>query len=154
MLRGGTFTAQKRRSRRLDGKNLYTRNFFLEVLSAAADRSAGAGSGNENIYVTLGLLKNFRRGGVIVGKGVGGIFKLGGHKAAGVFRYYFPCFRDAPGHSELPGNENEGRAEGFEHEPSLGAHCVGHYDDAAVAPFRGDSRKPDSGVAAGGLDNY
>ena len=49
---------------------------FFEVGSCAADRSSGADASNENIDVAICVVPDFRAGGVVVLRGVGGVGEL------------------------------------------------------------------------------
>ena len=128
----------------------------LEVAPDAGDRAAGADAGDEHVDLAVGLGPDLRAGDQLVGLGVDLVEVLVRLEGAGDLAR--EPFRDrVVGLRGLPGDRGRGDHHlgpvGAQQRDLLGAHLVGHHEDAAVPADRGGDREAVPGVARGRLDD-
>ena len=76
LMRTALTTVENRRREGLYGNNLYVGILLLEVFGNTADGSSCAYTGNEDIYLSIGILPDLRTGCGIVACWIGTVFKL------------------------------------------------------------------------------
>ena len=75
-MRTALTTVENRRREGLYGNNLYVGILLLEVFGNTADGPSCAYTGNEDIYLSIGVLPDLRTGCGIVACWIGTVFKL------------------------------------------------------------------------------
>ena len=138
---------------RLDCHHPYGGVLRFQILPDAGHGAARADTGDKNVYPSVGVLPDLGAGRLAVRLRVRRVHKLAGDKAVGNLRRQLVRFGDRPLHALSALGQHQLRAVRLHQLPPLHRHGVGHHDDDAVAPRRGDRRKPDAGVAGGRLND-
>ena len=125
----------------------------FEVFAGAGDRTARADAGDEDIYLSVGVLPNFRTGGLKMRLRVGGIDELSGKEAVGDLLCQLLGFGDGALHALGALRQDELSAVSLHQLPAFDGHRFGHHDDDPVASCRSDGGKSDACVAGGRLND-
>ena len=88
-----------------------------------------------------------------MGRRVGGILKLAGHKAARGGGGQLVGLLDGAGHAPGAGGQHDLGTEGLQQIAALHAHGVGHGQDDMVPAGGPDGGQTDAGIAAGGFND-
>ncbi|MCY1422901.1 hypothetical protein D9M71_386000 [compost metagenome] len=125
---------------------------LLDVAGHAGEGAAGSHAGHQHIHGAIGVVPDFRAGGLFVDRRVGRVLELlqqqvlpgvGGHQLVGLL--------DGAFHALGRLGQHQFGAQGFEHLAPLQAHGRRHGEDQLVATGGGDEGQADAGVAGGGL---
>ena len=148
------------RAERIGERDLDPLVALLERHGDAGERAAGSDRADEAVDAPLGLLPDFRAGGLVMAAAVGDVVELVGPDCAARlgFRKHFS---ESPGISHVVVRVGVGRRRHFD---QLGAdhpqHVllflrlgVGDDDDAAESERRGDHADADAGVAGRAFDD-
>lgn len=120
----------------------------------AAERSAGAYAGDEEVYFAVEVFPDFRAGRLVVGFGVYGVGELAGDEAVRRLFSQFFSFGDSAGHALAAFSQDEFCAVCFHDLAAFDAHRFRHGDDDAISLGCGYSAQADAGVAAGRFDDH
>ena len=144
---------EHRRARRLHRHHPDGGVLLFQIPARAGDGAAGAHPGHKGVHPAAGIRPDLRAGGGVVGRRVGGVFKLPGHKASGDLPGQLPGPADGPLHPLGAGGQHQFRPVGGHEQLPLPGHGVRHDDDGAVAPGGGNGRQGDTRIPRGGFDD-
>ncbi|MCY1426513.1 hypothetical protein D9M71_423350 [compost metagenome] len=126
----------------------------LDIAGNPGDGAAGTDPGDQHVHRAVGVVPDFRAGGLLVDGRVGRVVELLRHEVFGRIAgddFLGPGDRALHALGRL--GEHQFGAEGLEHLAPLQAHGCGHGEDQLVATRRGDEGQADAGIARGRLDN-
>ena len=144
---------QDRRGSRLDSNDLDIRILCLQVLAGAGNGAAGANASNKDINLALGLLPDFRTGGVIMHLRVGRIDELTQNHCVldGLFQFLRLCNRAL--HAGGTGCQNDFCAISSNQLAALNGHGFRHGQDDMIALCGTNGSQTNARVAGGRLDD-
>ena len=152
----GAFLGDDRAFLRLDGDGLdFLALGVFDVARNTGDGAAGADARDEHVDRAVGVIPDFRTGGLFVNRGVCRILELLGHEIFGRVAVgdFFRLF-DRALHAFGAGGQHEGRAKRGQYAAAFDAHRLGHGQGEFVPAGRRDIRERDAGVAGGRFDNF
>src|SRR6478735_752558 len=119
----------------------------------AGERTTRADAANERGNVAAGLLEDLERRALCVTLRVGDVRALGGHERPCRLLSQLTGTLDGASHAALSGRQLDLGTVGLENQAPLHAHVLGHDQNTAVPPHRGDHREADARVATRGFDD-
>src|SRR5581483_1962056 len=122
------------------------------VFANAGQCAAGTHAGNQNVDFAIGVVPDFRPGGLAVNFRICRIGKLLQDVAVRSIALDFLGLRHGSLHAAGTGREHQFRAEGHQQYTAFQAHGVRHNQDQLVSLYGSNEGQPDAGVATGRLD--
>ena len=154
LVRSGAAFGQDGGAGRFDRDNSDVGVLGFQERACARDGSAGSDTRYEDIYLAFGGFPDLGAGGGGMNGGVRGVDELAGDEGVLDFGMQFVGLGDRSLHALRSVGQHEFGPVGLHEVAALDRHGFGHGDDDAVPGCGGDSRKADSGVARGGLDEH
>src|SRR5690606_36100241 len=127
---------------------------LFNITGDAGQGAAGTNAGNKDIHFTIGIVPDFRAGGVFVNLRVSGILELLRQEVVvRVGGENFLSLGDGARHTLGGFGQHQFGPQGLENLAPLQAHGGRHGKNQLVTAGSGDVGQRDAGVTTGGLDN-